>query len=292
MAGLTEHATRLGLGLRGWRSRHVPTSAGAVHLLEAAGAGVLPTMVFLHGFTSAGCHYGPLLERFRSAAGLVVAPDLPAHGFSDVPPQLDPDALYQGLREALDATVVEPAVFVGNSMGGAVALRYALDRPERVRGLALIAPGGAPMTPAELAGLKRLFEVRSQADALAFVDRVMVRPGAMRQVYAAGIHAGFRRPAMRELLAAITPEHAVTAAELRGLRVPTRVLWGAEERVFPASGRAFFEAHLPPHGRVEVVRGIGHCAHLDDCDRTARVVLRWTEEFARLGRGTALTDVP
>ncbi len=285
MAGFTEHATLLGLRLRGWRRRHLRTPVGRVHLLDVEGHGALPTVVFLHGISSAGSHYGPLLVRLRPHVRRMVVPDLPAHGFSDTPARVHLDEVYAGLRAALDRALDEPSVIVGNSLGGAMALRYGLDRPERTLGLALLAPGGAPLTAAELDDLRGLFRVESDGDALAFVDRVMVRPGAMRRLYAMGIRAGFARPAVRALLAGITPDDAIRPDELRGLPVPVRVLWGAEERVFPPSSRVFFEAHMPPHGRVEVHEGVGHCAHLDDCDRVVRTLLAWCGEFARHARG-------
>lgn len=279
MAALTEHASLLNLRVRGWRRRHVETSAGRVHLVEATGHGPLPPMVLLHGFTAAGAHYGPLLERLRRWSRLVIAPDLPAHGFSDIPVELDLGSLYLGLRDALDRALPEPCVLVGNSLGGALAVRYALDRPRNVLGLALLSPGGAPMTGPELDALKSLFTLRSDADALAFVDRVMVRPGAMRRLYAYGIRGGFARPAVRALLASMTTGDCLQPDELRGLAMPVRVMWGEHERVLPASGRSFFEAHLPSHGRVELHPGIGHCPHLDDCDHTVRTLVRWSREF-------------
>lgn len=285
MAGLTEHVSLLPLRLRGWRRRHVTTSVGRVHLIEARGRGTLPTTVLLHGLSAAGSHYGPLLERLRRRHVRVIAPDLPAHGFSDTPGELHLDAVYAGIRQALDRVLDGPAVLVGNSLGGAVAVRYALDRPGRVRGLALLSPGGAPMSPHELAALKDLFRVDSHRDARAFVDRLLVRPGALRDLYAMGIRWGFGRGAVRDLVDGLRPEHALSEEDLRALRVPVRVLWGTEERVLPASGRRFFESHLPAHGRVEVHHGFGHCPHLDDCDRLAGMITEWAREFAHARTG-------
>ncbi|MDO9015504.1 MAG: alpha/beta fold hydrolase [Deltaproteobacteria bacterium] len=279
MPAFTDRASLLNLQVRGWRRRHVETRSGRVHLVEAEGDGALPPVVLLHGFTAAGAHYGPLLERLRRTSRHVLAPDLPAHGFSDSPVELGLDALYLGLRDALDQCLDGPSMLVGNSLGGALAVRYAIDRPQRVLGLALLSPGGAPMSTPELAALKALFDVRSDADALAFVDRVMVRPGAMRRLYAYGIRGGFARPAIRSILAAMTTADCLHPEELRSLAMPVRVMWGEHERVLPPSGRAFFEANLPAQGRVELHRDIGHCPHLDDLDHTTRTLVRWGREF-------------
>lgn len=282
MAALAEHASLLQLRVLGWQRRHIETRSGRVHVIEARGQGTLPPVVLLHGFTAAGAHYGPLLERLRRTSRLVVAPDLPAHGFSDAPARLDLESLYLGLRDALDICPDGPFVLVGNSLGGALAVRFALDRPRRVLGLGLLAPGGAPMTAVEFDAMKALFTVRSDREALAFVDRVMVHAGAMRRLYAYGIRQGFARPAIRTLLAGMSAADFLRSEDLRALTVPVRVMWGELERVLPSSGRAFFEANLPPDGRVELHRGIGHCAHLDDLEHTSRTLVRWCREFEQV----------
>ena len=67
---------------------------------------------------------------------------------------------------------------------------------------------------------------------------------------------------------------------VRALTMPVLLLWGAEERVLPSSGLAFFREHLPAHARVEVVAGVGHSPQVDDCDGTARRLLAFFRELA------------
>lgn len=280
MALLAERLARLSLHARGWRSRSVDTCTGAVHWIETPGQGSLPTTVLLHGFNSSAGYNAPLLQALRPHVRRVIAPDLPAHGFSHAPPRLDGTLIYQGIRDALDQALDGPAVLVGNSMGAALALRYALDRPSRALGLALVSPGGAPLSEHELASLQRTFSVRTHAEAEAFIDRLLVRRTALRPIAAASLRRGFARPALRQLLAGVGPANYLTVDELRALSMPVLLLWGAEERVLPPTGLDFFREHLPLHARIEVVAGVGHSPQVDDCDGTARRLLAFVRETA------------
>ncbi|MFO0630932.1 MAG: hypothetical protein U0325_35625 [Polyangiales bacterium] len=110
---------------------------------------------------------------------------------------------------------------------------------------------------------------------------MMVRPGAMRGLYAMGIRWGFGRGAVRDLVDALSVEHALSPEQVRALRVPVRVLWGAEERVLPPRGGASSKTTSLPTAAPRHL-GLGHCPHLDDCDRVAGMITGWCHEFAQV----------
>src|SRR5262245_11016715 len=107
--------------------------------VETAGAG--PTIVLAHGFAGSARNFGPqsraLRDRFR-----VVRYDARGHARSEVPSDAaayTPDTFADDMGRVFDGT----AVVGGLAMGAAVALPFALARPERVRGLVLAAyPAG------------------------------------------------------------------------------------------------------------------------------------------------------
>ena len=283
MPALTDRLARTSLRLQGYRSRSLSTSVGQVHVLETEGRGSLPTLVLLHGFSSAGVHYFPLLHLLRRRVRRIVLPDLPAHGFSSTPPGgIRGETLLGGLTEALDQVIAEPVILFGNSLGGVAAIRYALARPERVRGLILCSPTGAAMDADEIAEFSALFRIESHGAALEFVDRVMSKSGPMRQLLAWGLRRKFKNPEMRELIDSITPADMLDPVELRGLRPPTLLLWGREERLLPASHLEFFRKNLPPHARIEEPFGVGHTPYLEDPARLARDILRFAEEVTKI----------
>jgi pimeloyl-ACP methyl ester carboxylesterase len=69
----------------------------------------------------------------------VVAPDLPAHGASEVPDgPLDADRVLGWLDELIERTCSSPPVLVGHVLGGAIAARFAIDRGDRLARLVLV----------------------------------------------------------------------------------------------------------------------------------------------------------
>jgi pimeloyl-ACP methyl ester carboxylesterase len=258
------------LEIRGYRRHTVETSAGKVHAISARGLGERPVVV-LHGLASASHHYENVLESARPYASHVVGVDLLGHGGSDRPVVPSFGELERALLTSVDSVLdrlgeTQPAVVFGNSLGGAAAVRYAHRRPERVAGLFLVAPGGAPMSTDERDALLRRFTMRSHGEALAFVDGLFDRPHPLRHVLAWGTRRRFADPALRSLLDAHAEVDVLSEHEVASLRMPLHVIWGGADKVLPESGRLFFERSLPPDGTLEVVPHFGHVPQFDHAD--------------------------
>src|SRR5690242_10750697 len=88
-----------------------------------------PAVVLLHAGIADRRMWSELLPELAAAGYRVIAPDLPEFGDADVGPGKAP---YDAVLETMDGLGVEAAVLVGNSLGGAVALRVAAVAPERV----------------------------------------------------------------------------------------------------------------------------------------------------------------
>jgi pimeloyl-ACP methyl ester carboxylesterase len=269
------------LYLRGYVSRRLPTSVGTLHALEAKGTGTLPPVLVLHGLSAAGQYYENLMRRVRPHVRRVVAPDMPGHGDSELPPEgLDHDTLGIGLREGLDQILTEPAVVFGNSLGAAAAVRYASERPDRVLGLLLAAPGGAPMEQEELEEFVDGFMLGDHGKALEFVDRLFHRPPMLRHLLAWGVRQQFGRTGIEDLLRSVTPQHLLRPEELEGLTMPVLVLWGEADRVLRPTHRSFFERHLPAHAEIHGLREYGHVPHMSHPDSLAKHLLDFTRRVA------------
>jgi pimeloyl-ACP methyl ester carboxylesterase len=278
-------AQRLGratLRWRGVRSRWLPTATGPLHAYDARGCGDLPPTVLLHGLGSAATSFGPLIMRLQRDVRRVVAPDYPGHGFSSAAaPPLTAEALFASVSTALDSLIDEPALVVGNSLGGAVALRYALARPDRVRALVLVSPAGAQATDDELRALKGAFDITSRSDAMSFLRRLYPHPSGFVPLIAHELPAAFARPAIRDLLASAGNDDAPAPDALGTLRMPILLLWGREERLLPDSHLAYFARHLPKHTVIERPAGFGHCPQVDACEELA-------ERIVSFGRSAGL----
>lgn len=289
MPAFSDHLARATLQARFFRSRRVRTSVGRMHLLEAEGHGRLPPLVLLHGLSSTGVHYLPLVGHVRPHVRRLVLPDLPGHGFSEQPAGgMRHETVTAGIREALDAVLDEPAVLFGNSLGALAAIRYARVRPERVRGLFLCSPGGAPMDEEELSRFLDTFRVETHASAVAFVDRVFGRRSTFRHVVAWGVRQRMRHPTVRGLLEAASPGDLLSREDLAGLKMPVWLSWGRRDGVLPREHLDFFRESLPAHAVVHEPPHHGHSPYLEDARGVGRAIIDFLAEVdrARLTTGS------
>jgi pimeloyl-ACP methyl ester carboxylesterase len=278
---MMQRAARLTLNAYGFSSRLQETPLGRVHVFDAVGAGKLPTIVVLHGIGSAASQFARLLLALRPHARRVLAPDLPGHGFSDDPREpVHPELLFLTLRDLLDGLCDEPVVLLGNSLGGALALRYGLDHPARVRKLVLISPAGAQMTTREWESLLDDFRVETAGQARLLLGRLYHRTPLYMPLFASSLRDSLQRRVVRDMLRTASQADLPTPERLQQLNVPTLLIWGRSERVLPPSSLAYFRAHLPAHSLIEEVEGFGHCPHVDDPVRLAQHVLAFVAAAA------------
>jgi len=270
ISAVGEAALRRALGVLGYRSRDVR----GVRLIEADGRGDLPPIVLLHGLGSRGADYLPLLQRLRPHVRRVVAPDFPGHGASPAPEPFDIGGSTLALVEAL-AEAMEPAVVYGNSLGGFSAIRFASRRPDRVLGIFVASPAGAPSTDEDFSQFQATLTVDTHAQAVRFLDKALtVDSAAVRH----GLAWFMRRrlAPVRALVDDMPYAPGLTAEEVSSLAMPVHLFWGKEERLLPAKHLDFFRAHLR-NATIEVPAGFGHSPHTDDVDAVARKLI----DFAR-----------
>ena len=120
--------------------RFVTVDGTRLHARLAGDSG--PVVVMIHGASANSHEFDWTIAPLLSDSHRVIMIDRPGHGFSERPKdghRLGTQARY--VSEALKQLAPDtPAVIVGHSFGGAVALRMALDYPEQVSGLVLLAP--------------------------------------------------------------------------------------------------------------------------------------------------------
>ena len=276
MAFVLDHLVRKSLHLGGFESRYVPTSVGDMHVVQGRGGGSLDPVLLLHGFSAAGIHFASLLRRLRPHVRRLVAPDLPAHGFSAVPPEgANPQTMRAGLYESLLSVLDEPMVVFGNSMGGFAAIRMAQDHPERVRALVLCSPGGAKMDEAQLHEFRKTFHLDTQQAAVEFIDKLFGRPMLMRQVLAWGVKRKLTTQQMRGLIDGVSVADLLEAEDLRSLKMPILLVWGRRDGILPGYQREFFRTHLPAHTQIAEPDGFGHSPYLEAPGPLATEILRF-----------------
>ena len=135
--------------MSGWSGRPASRAAlsgrqsGRVHVIEAGDG---PPVVHLHGNNTSSLSHLMLLEHLTTVRSYLV--DRPGCGLSDpddFPRSSFRERAVRFVDDVLDELQLESAVVVGASGGGSWAVWYALDRPERVRGLVML--GSVPLLP-------------------------------------------------------------------------------------------------------------------------------------------------
>jgi len=293
---------------------------GPVHCADFGGAG--PTLVMLHGLGGTCLNWLQVGEQL-SRYGRVLAPDLP--GFGVTPPEgrrSDVSGLHAVVQGFLDAVTPErPALLVGNSLGGAIALLEAARRPERVAGLVLVNPAlpaarGASFNPSMMLayafyGLPGVGELARRArarrlgpeghvrdvitgccaDASRVPEEIMERHFALsRQQFAEmpWIDAAYLQ-GMRSLVKLLVRDREYRALPER-ITAPALLVHGAEDRVVPVALSRALAAQRPAWTYRELA-GLGHIPQMEDPATFLSAVEGWLQgpgsTALELGRAAA-----
>jgi pimeloyl-ACP methyl ester carboxylesterase len=251
-----------------------------MHCYDIAGTGELPETVLLHGLGASAAPFGSLMARLRPHVRRVLAPDQLGHGFSaGRAAALTPGALVEAMCQTLEPLLEAPALVVGNSLGGAVAVRYALACPEQVRGLVLVSPAGAPSLDREWSEIRETFDMRSRWDAALFLRRVYREPPWFLPLVAHELPATLGSVPVRSFLEAASNATALTPEELGALKVPVLLIWGESDLLLPRSHFRYFAEHLPSSTRIERPETFGHSPHVDAPDALAELLLPFAAQL-------------
>lgn len=258
------------------------TASGRPLQIRYVRAGQGPTVILIHGLASSIYSWsgviGPLSQSFD-----VIAIDLPGYGGSSQPADLAFDDLPASVTGVMDALGVTRAHFVGNSMGGAVALLMASRAAQRVDHVVILDSAGFSMKPNE-----RPFMVQVLGSAAAgfFADRLPVRRGLTEATLRHLLHddsaltgerieeyvAPLMRPgaleSTRSLLRSRLDERFLP--DLASVRAKTLVVWGRYDPWLPESDADRFVAAIA--GSRKIVMETGHMPQEEKPVDVARLI--------------------
>ncbi|WP_123023741.1 alpha/beta fold hydrolase [Mycolicibacterium stellerae] len=272
----------------------------------AAEAGTGPAVVMLHGggpgasgVSNYSRNIDALARHFR-----VIVPDMPGYGRSAKGVDHDDPFGYlaAAIRGLLDGLGIDTAHLIGNSLGGAAALRLALGTPWRVGKLVLMGPGGIGTTRGlPTAGLKSLMSYYggdgpSRAKLETFIRTYLVYDGAsvpddlIDLRYAASIDPEvvadppLRRPSGPSALRTLWRMDLTRDRRLKELQTPTLVLWGRDDKVNRPSGGPKL-ANLMPNAELVMTSHTGHWMQWERAELFNQLVADFLSSDSRLGNG-------
>jgi pimeloyl-ACP methyl ester carboxylesterase len=247
----------------------------------AGRAGEGRDVLLVHGLGHDVWDWGPIVD--RRPVGLALRYfDLPGFGLAGKPPHL---VMADLVRAVLDAAALcdSPPLVVGASLGGHVAMLAALQRPEALAGLLLVAPGGLEPVPAATQTIARAYYslpallARPDAEIVGNSRRIFAKPSAAREALAArklSVHRSAQRADYARPFASIVDDvfrHPV-GARLSQLGVPAQIITGEADVVVDPGGvrRAAEIAGVP----LEIYEGVGHAPMVEAPDRFAASLQR------------------
>jgi pimeloyl-ACP methyl ester carboxylesterase len=245
-------------------------------------------LVLIHGFSSTGKIWEPVLERLRrdhevlavNLAGHVDGPEIPEGTDVSV------GALVDAVERDMDEAGFQTAHLVGNSLGGWIALELA--KRGRARSVVGIAPAGGweSGTRAEKR-LRVLFQRNHKLSTrmLPRLDKLVRRPRLRRlllwQVTARGeripaaaaaqiVRDSVGCPVYFELMDAIMRDGPPRSFD--GVSTPVLLVWGTRDRILPVKRYSERLRQMLPDAEWAELDGLGHVPMSDDPELVARTI--------------------
>ena len=282
------------------RGRFIDIDGARIHYLDE-GSG--PAILFIHGLAGQMHNFThSLLARLRRDYRVVIL-DRPGSGYSVPPPEASATVGAQARTIARFAQKLglERPLVVGHSLGGAIALALALNHPERVGGLALLAPVTHPpdRVPPPFEGLEIAspFVRRLVAWTLAIPLSIRNRELALTTLFGPQpVAADF--PTRGGGLLNLRPSSFIGAScdltapreELNGLparygslTMPVGIIYGAGDRVLDPAAHVQALTANRPDADVEWIEGGGHMILISSADRSAAFIVRMAQQVAAAG---------
>lgn len=244
---------------------------GLIATIREVGNGV--PVVFLHGLVGLNEHWDAVVERVhhKMRCTLFELPLLRLRG---------EHCSIQGVaaltKRFLSEHSTEPCVLVGNSFGGHVAVRVALDRPDLVRGLVLAGSSGIIEK-----SLVSDVQIRPSRDWLRrkigelFYDQSKMREADLERAHRELSDRGGAR-AMVKLSRSARRDHL--GSRMREISAPTLLIWGREDIVTPPEAAEQF-AELISDSRLVWFDTCGHAPMIEKPELFADAMLEFAEHL-------------
>ena len=238
-----------------------------------------PTLLLVHGFGGDKDNWS-MIAPYLTRDYHVIAPDLPGFGENERNPDLPYDIAAQTarLKTFVDALGLRRPHVGGNSMGGWIALRYAIDYPDALAGLILV--NNAGVIGANESALQKqaanedynpliLADIEDADRLMAMVAHRPARiPSRLKPVFFADSLK------YRDLLDGIFWTIAVEGRDrpltdrLGDVKAPTLIIWGRHDQLIDVSCVAVLEAGIAG-SRAHVFDHVGHVPMIEDPKATA-----------------------
>lgn len=269
--------------------------SGAQAHIRDEGNKQAPPLLLIHG-SNASLHTWEPWVRELGAHYRIISFDLPGHGLTGATPEDDysVEAMSRFTREIADLFALDRVFVAGNSMGGAVALQFALDNPKRVAALIPVSSSGMTRDPDETSvGAFNLVGSSLGRMMMRYVTPKFVLASTLRGVVAdpdnfvtdemverywetlrmtGSRDATIKRFAGYQTRASLEPH-------LGKIKVPTLLLWGQQDQLIKVKYGIRMNAAIS-RSHLIIYPQAGHLAHEELPVKTARDTHKFLQDFS------------
>lgn len=233
-----------------------------------------PPMVFIHGAGGTHLHWPPQVRRMPGQR--ILAIDLPGHGKSGGIGSQSIMDYARSMVQFLDAAGMNSAIFVGHSMGSAIALTLALDFPKRVLGLGLVGSGARLRVAPQI--LENSANPSTFTLALETINNMEFGPSVDRRLkeLAARQMSSIRPAVLHGDFLACTEFDVMQ--RLGEISVPVLILCGSEDQLTPVKYSAYLRDHIPSANLI-TFPGAGHMVMLEQPARVADALAEFADSI-------------
>ncbi|WP_088307621.1 alpha/beta fold hydrolase [Novosphingobium sp. B 225] len=269
-------------------SKFLKLPDGQIIHMRDEGPADAPVIVLLHG-SNADLHtWGPWTDQLKGKYR-VIRLDQIGHGLTGADSKGDysPQGFANRLAQVVDALGLKQFALAGNSMGGGIAIRYALDHPERLSALVLVDAAGAPQTEKAkgnlaytLLGIPGGSLVMQQVTPRSMIEKslrqsvanqAIVTDAAVDRYWELLRYPGNRQATMERMA---LPRVPYSQQQFAQLKMPVMVMWGEEDSLIPLSSGKLM-ASLIPGSTLVTYPGIGHIPMEEAAQRSAGDLATW-----------------
>jgi pimeloyl-ACP methyl ester carboxylesterase len=248
-----------------------------------------PAIVLLHGSNDSLQTWDPWVAKLQGSFR-VIRMDLPGHGLTGPHPKgYYSNAAFAGVVDTVTSKLgAGHFTLVGHSMGGGIAVSYALAHPDKLDRLVLIDAAGGPVSKDvslpiafQIAKMPILSTLMNVITPRSFVEKSvrqsMVEQSVIDDKMIDRYWELLRYPGNREATGArfrATPL-LFSSAQIHMLKMPTLIMWGEDDTIFPLATGSWFAANMPS-SKLITYKGAGHLPMQEAADRSVQDFLLWS----------------
>lgn len=219
--------------------------------------------LILHGWGSSSRKWERIKERLEKTGFSVFVPDLPGFGECPLPPQPWSLADYvEWVKDYCEQKNISKCFLVGHSFGGAIAIKFALNYPEKINKIFLVAPAAVrkkKITTEIIAKISRLF--------------TFLPPLVKRIIYSMVLRSDYpyKESVMKETFKKVIAEDL--SEVISNIKVPTIIIWGDKDDITPIKDAYFLKEKIA-NSTLEIIKGASHILYLEYPEKINAILLQ------------------